>query len=132
MPILYSTSGKPYDAHMQWHIFCESQAAWYLTLILCQFWHIWNCRTRSASIYSHGLLSNVVTIYGGATEIAIACAVIYIPAFQKPDAFQTADLRGYFWLPHFVYMFYIFGYNETVKWFARNRPQSFVARNMAW
>jgi hypothetical protein len=94
--------------------------------------HIWNCRTRSASIFTHGLFSNVVTVYGGVCEIAIACAVIYIPAFQREDAFQTADLSGVFWLPHFIYAGYIFGYNEAVKWAVRNRPGGWVATHLAW
>jgi hypothetical protein len=38
VPILYTTDGTPLDAPAQWSLFCESQAAWYLTLILCQFW----------------------------------------------------------------------------------------------
>jgi hypothetical protein len=94
--------------------------------------HIWNCRTRSASIFTHGLFSNVVTVYGGVCEIAIACAVIYVPAFQREDAFQTADLGGVFWLPHFIYAGYIFGYNEAVKWAVRNRPGGWVATHLGW
>ena len=49
-----------FTPHRQWLIYGESQAAWYLTLVMCQFWHIWSCRTRVASIFTHGLLSNVV------------------------------------------------------------------------
>lgn len=30
-------------------------------------------------------------------------AVIYIPVFHDPSAFQTTRLRGWFWLPHFAY-----------------------------
>jgi sodium/potassium-transporting ATPase subunit alpha len=132
VPILYAEDGTPYDALQQWDIFCQSQAAWYLSLVLCQFWHIWNCRTRTASIFSHGLFSNVVMLYGGVTEIAIMCAVIYVPVFQRMDAFQTRDLLGVYWLPQFAYAGFIFAYNEGVKWAVRAMPRGWVARHLSW
>jgi sodium/potassium-transporting ATPase subunit alpha len=132
VPILYATDGSALDAHAQWELFCESQAAWYLTLILCQFWHIWNCRTRVASCFTHGLFSNVVTLYGGVTEIAIACAVIYVPVLQRSNAFQTRDLHGEFWLPQLAFALYIFAYNEGVKWCVRHRPAGWVATRLSW
>jgi sodium/potassium-transporting ATPase subunit alpha len=131
-PLLAASSGKALDCFKQWDIFCESQSAWYLTLILCQFWHIWNCRTRSTSIFTHGLFTNVVTIYGAVAAVAIMCAVIYIPVFHSINAFQTRNLGGMFWLPQFIYMGYIFGYNEFVKYFVRNRPGGWVAENLGW
>jgi hypothetical protein len=93
---------------------------------------VWNCRTRRSSIFTHGLFSNVVTIYGAVAEVCIMCGVIYIPIFQSVDAFQTRDLRGVFWLPQFTYAGYIFAYNEAVKWAVRNRPGSWVATYLAW
>ena len=38
VPLFVTADGRSYDAHKQWSIYCESQAAWYLTVILCQFW----------------------------------------------------------------------------------------------
>ena len=84
------------------------------------------------SLFSHGVFSNVVTFYGFFMEIAIAAAVIYVPAFQRQDAFQTADLAGVFWTPHFIYAGWIFGYNEAVKYFVRTKPDSWVARYLGW
>ena len=74
----------------------------------------------------------MVTIYGGVAEICIMCAVIYIPVFQRPSAFQTADLGGIFWTPHFIYAVFIFSYNESVKFCVRNYPLGWVARYLAW
>ena len=114
----------PLDAVAQWNLFAESQSAWYLTLIMCQFWHIWNCRTRTTSIFVHGLFTNVVTLYGVVAEVAIMCAVIYIPAFHATSAFQTFPLHGIFWLPHFIFLGWIFGYNELTKHLIRTRPNA--------
>ena len=133
VPILVAEgNGRTFDAFQQWELYSASSSAWYLTIILNQAWHIWNCRTRTVSIFTHGLFSNVVTVYGFFIEIAIAAAVIYVPAFQTVDAFQTADLSGVFWTPHFIYAGYIFAYNEAVKYFVRTRPQSWVARYLGW
>lgn len=115
LPLVASNGGKVYDAVAQWNIFSESQCAWYLTLIFCQVWHIWNCRTRTTSIFKQGLFTNVVTMYGVGCEVAIMAAVIYIPAFQNASAFQTYPLHGIYWLPHLIYLGWIFSYNETVK-----------------
>ena len=97
LPVLTTSSGRKLDTIAQWHLFCMSQGAWYLTLILNQFWHIHNTRTRATSIFSHGLFSNIVTLYGCAAEIAIAAAVVYIPVFQQAAAFQTFPVQGIFW-----------------------------------
>jgi hypothetical protein len=32
---------------MQTKIYFEAQAAWYVTLVMCQFWHIFMVRTLS-------------------------------------------------------------------------------------
>ncbi len=132
VPPLLTADGHSYDAPAQWDLYCQAQAAWYLTLIMCQCWHIWNCRARSVSILTQGLLSNIVCIYAVVAELAIMAAVIYIPIFQKPDAFQTRQLNGFYWLPHFVYCGYIFTYNEGVKYCVRNHPQGWVARFLGW
>ena len=131
-PLWVTSDGRVYDAPAQWRIYRESQAAWYLTLIMCQFWHIWNCRTRVESIFRHGLFSNVVTVYGALSAIFVACFVVYLPPFHRPNAFQTTALSALLWVPHFVFGAYIFTYNEAVKWAVRHRPRSWAARRLGW
>ena len=62
----------------------------------------------------------------------IAAFVVYLPAFHRPTAFQTAAMRPLLWTPHFAFALYIFSFNEGVKWCIRNRPGSWVARNLGW
>ena len=121
-----------YTPQQQWHIYQESQSAWYTNLVMCQFFHVFNARTRSVSIFKHGLFSNVVTLQGVLVEVALVVGVVYIPAFHTPNAFQTTQMRGWFWLPHLAYGIYITLYNETIKWFVRNRPDSWVAKAGGW
>jgi magnesium-transporting ATPase (P-type) len=94
--------------------------------------HIWNARTRVESIFTHGLFANVVSIYGALAAVFIACLVVYVPVFHRPTAFETGSLGALFWTPHLAFGVYIFALNEWLKWTARNRPESWVARRLAW
>lgn len=58
------------------------QAAWYVTLICCQFWHIWVCKTREASIFKHGIFRNPVTLWGVCISVAVMLVVVYAPFLQ--------------------------------------------------
>lgn len=37
-------------ADQQTYIYYQAQSAWYITLVCCQFWHIWNCKTRQVRL----------------------------------------------------------------------------------
>ena len=80
----------------------------------------------------HGLFANVVAVYGAIAEVAIAALVVYLPAFHRGTAFQTAALRPLLWTPHFAFAVYIFVYNEGVKRAIRRRPDSWVATHLGW
>ena len=131
-PLWVNSNGSILDARQQWQIYQESQSAWYLTLVMSQFWHIWLCRTRTESLFTRGLLSNTATLYGCVAEVAIACFVIYLPAFHNPQAFQTAALKPLLWAPQFAFAIFILVYNELVKLAVRRRPDSWVARYLQW
>lgn len=127
-----ATSWLEFDAPRQYAIAREASSAWFLTLVLCQFWHVWNCRTRVDSVFTRGIFSNVVTSYGAALAVLIAVVIVYVPELHHEDAFATTDPRPEIWLPHLAYAGFTFGYNECVKWCARRRPASWIARNLSW
>jgi hypothetical protein len=85
------------------------------------------------SIFSRvWLLSNPATIYGCVAAVAIACFVIFLPAFHSPQAFQSASVKPLLWAPQFAFAAFITLYNELVKRTVRRRPTSWVARNLQW
>jgi sodium/potassium-transporting ATPase subunit alpha len=131
VPDFVTSSGRHINAEEQWKIAFEASSAWYMTLIVCQVWHLFNCRTRTESIFTHGC-GNIVSIFGCTAAIGIMVAVVYIPAFQVPSAFASWDLHGLYYAPQFIFLAYITTYNETVKWFVRNRPKSWIARYFGW
>jgi hypothetical protein len=189
-------------------LLCDARVAVrrrYLCVILCQFWNVWNCRTRSTSIFKHGLLTNRITIAGARATLQPAslqghsltralrcCTRVCVrrhvcghrifggrhlhPPFPLPQripdrlparcatmpawraradrswlvwlltflhcsiapfsrahpSHRICCSSGYFWLPQFASLFILFGYNESVKWCFRNRPNSWVSKHLQW
>ena len=68
--------------------------AWYATLICCQFFNMWACKTRFVSLSKHGLLDNAVTLIGAAFELAVLILVVYVPFLQF--VFLTGAVSGAF------------------------------------
>ena len=119
-----------FDGEKQLDIYHEALTCYFVTLILCQFWHIWLCKTRVASIFTHGIFRNTVTIFGVFISLIVMVVVVFIPALQP--IFLTANLGGIGWLPHLVFLLIMLPYTEMTKWAARNHPESWWATRMAW
>lgn len=138
-------------------IYRQAQAAWYLTLIMCQFWHIWVCKTRLVSVFQHGFFHNKITLFGVMIALCVMCMVcsipssrhasmallrtltprlglvpqvVYIPALN--NLFYTNAVIGVAWLFNLGFGVFIFAYTEVVKYYARRDPEGFVARHVAW
>ena len=91
----FTVGGKTFDIATQNSIYYESVAAWYCTIIANQFWHVWVVKTRNVSIFTHGILSNPVTIGGAVASLATAVVFVYIPQVQP--YFYTTALSGPIW-----------------------------------
>ncbi|MEW5296914.1 MAG: hypothetical protein WDW36_000160 [Sanguina aurantia] len=111
-------------------IYWQAQNAWYVTLVMSQFWHIFVCKSRQVSIFKHGLVKNPVTCFGLVISIAIICLVSYIP--QVHEIFGSNSLPGIGWVPHLAFLLFILPYTELSKFLTRRTPQGWWARNMQW
>ena len=90
-----AANGRTFSAAQQTAIYTQSVAAWYVTIILNQAWHVWVCKTRTVSIFTHGFLSNPVTLLGVAIAIFSAAIFVYVPELQP--YFFTSNLAGPVW-----------------------------------
>lgn len=122
--------GRILNKDEQEDIYRQSHAAFYLTLIMNQAWHVWHCKTRQASLWKHPVWSNIITYMGVAFAIVFMCLIVYVPALQ--DVFEMAAPPGYTWLYSLIFLVFIHLYSEFYKWAARNRPDSLVARYLAY
>lgn len=120
----------PLSPPRQETIWQQAQAAWYVTLICNQFWHIWNCKTRQVSLFQHGPFKNPVTLYGVSVAVAVMLIVVYVPFLQP--IFDTAALTGIGWVPMLGFGVWVFAYSEWSKKVVRMDPDGWWARQMQW
>ncbi|MEW5309019.1 MAG: hypothetical protein WDW38_000932 [Sanguina aurantia] len=111
-------------------IYWEAQNAWYVTLVMCQLWHIFVCKSRQVSVFKHGLFKNPVTCFGLLISILVICLVSYIP--QLHSIFGSNSLPGIGWLPHLGFLAFILPYTELSKYLTRRNPHGWWARSMQW
>ncbi|KAF8072642.1 Atpalpha [Scenedesmus sp. PABB004] len=114
----------------QLEIYWAAQSAWYVTLISSQFWHIWVCKTRTESIFSHGVFRNIVTVYGVSLSVVVMIVVVYVPFLQ--GIFTTWHLPGIGWVPMVGTLLWLLPYSEFTKRQVRTNPEGWWARTMAW
>jgi magnesium-transporting ATPase (P-type) len=111
----------------------QANGAWYITLIMCQFWHIWFVKTRRVSVVKHpGVYKNRITFYGVFISLAIMIVATYVPWLQDNVFYVSGPpgLQG--WVPHFFFLAYCLVYTETTKAYARKCPNTWITRKFVW
>ena len=58
------------------------QATWFLTLVISQAVHSFTCRTRTRSIFAHGLFSNIYLLIGSSIAVGLGCFIVYTPGLK--------------------------------------------------
>lgn len=119
-----------YDPETQVNILNEVVASYYLCLVFCQFFHIWMCKTRRVSVFTHGITHNLIMIYGAAIQLAILALIIYVPFLQ--EAFSSANVDAIYWTTTLIFAAFCWIYNEGRKWSIRNYPNGFAAKYLLW
>ena len=122
-------NGDIFSSDQQNEILRTAQTAYYTTLVMSQFAHIWFCRTRQKSIFKHGF-RNTVCNYGVCLEITILIIVVYIPAMQP--VFHMTDIDGVYWTMWIGSLLCFLVFNETRKWWTRKYMTGKVAKYLMW
>jgi Ca2+-transporting ATPase len=104
--------------------------AYYATLICCQFFHLWTCKTRVVSIREHALLDNFVSVFGCALAVVVLLLIVYVPWLN--DIFQSAPVVPQVWPCFLVFVAYIYPFTEYTKHMVRSNPASWWARTFGW
>ena len=61
---------------------------------MCQFWHIWFCKTRRISIFKHpGVYENRATFIGVAIALCIMIIAVYVPWLQARASLACVQVR---------------------------------------
>jgi len=125
------TAGTCYSPHKQNDILYHVYSAWYMCIVVGQACHIWNARTRTVSIFVHGLFANKITNIAVPIAIALGCCVIYIPGI-----IDIVLARRIFSLPilyvGLIEAFAFFSFAEGRKFLTRTIPTNPVIKFFSW
>jgi magnesium-transporting ATPase (P-type) len=126
----WTIDGKVFTNAMQLDILAQAQTMYWVMLTTGQLGHIWMCKCRNASIFTHGLFGNMVMNYGAIIELTLIMFVVFVP-FSQPF-FGTKQFLPILWILPLAPFVLIFSRNELVRYMARNYPDSWVAQNLNW
>lgn len=130
-PVTIQRTDVTFSGEEQRRIFSEAATAWYITLTVCQFCHIWVCKTRIISVFTHGIFRNRLTLYGVAVGLALVVFFSYVPGVQGVVGSGTVG-----WIPWVCGIgggAVLWLYNEGSQWFFRRAgPENRIVRSLAW
>jgi sodium/potassium-transporting ATPase subunit alpha len=110
-------------------ILAEVQSGYWITLVMCQFWHVWMCKTRIISLFKHNMRNWTMTM-GVIIEACLVVIIVYVPFLHFP--FGTANVDGYYWLVNLGMVVLIWTWAEARKAVTRKYPQSKFNKAFAW
>jgi sodium/potassium-transporting ATPase subunit alpha len=93
---VFCRNGRCYSPDEQEKIAQQARAAWYLTLIVTQLFHLLNIKATHVSIFKHDW-SNPVTYYALALSLSLAIIFVYIPGVNDIMGSQPVGVTG--WIP---------------------------------
>ncbi|KAK0401820.1 hypothetical protein QR680_015990 [Steinernema hermaphroditum] len=123
-------NGEIFDEARQLDIRNQGAAAYYMTMVVSQAFHVWMCKTRRTSIFAHGFFSNAVTIYGVIIELCLVSIFVYVPGINfimggapppYPVWFFPVGVGVALWI-----------YNETRKYIIRKDPHNPCIHAFKW
>lgn len=101
----------------------------FASIIICQVADVIICRTRTQSIFSVGLFSNRLVLFGIAAELLLLATISYVPAANV--FFGTAPLEAWHLALSLPFAFAILLGDELRRVFVR-RENRFVLRWLSW
>jgi calcium-translocating P-type ATPase len=101
------------------HAYQQATTMTFLSMVVAQIGTAFAARTEHASLRSVGLFSNPLLLAGIAAELALAAAIIYVPALQH--LLGTAALPAPLLLITLPFPFIVWGADEIRRYLLRRR-----------
>eukprot|EP00048_Salpingoeca_helianthica_P021743 m.14196 g.14196 ORF g.14196 m.14196 type:complete len:1391 (-) comp6355_c0_seq1:24-4196(-) len=118
------------DESAQKEIASEAAGAYWWMLVMAQVMHIFMCKTRRLSLYTHGIWNNAVMIYGVGLEVALILIFIFIPKLNS--LLVGLPFPSRFWPMFLAPWAALVVYNEGRKYLGRRDPNGFFAKYINW
>jgi sodium/potassium-transporting ATPase subunit alpha len=129
-PVTIQRTGETFTAEEQQRIFSTAATAFYITLTVGQFFHIWVCKTRINSLFTHGV-GNKLTFYGVGIGLFLVIFFSYVPGVQEFVGSYFVNWTPWVWAVATGAVLWI--YNEVSKWYFRKADASSVlVRWFSW
>jgi sodium/potassium-transporting ATPase subunit alpha len=122
-------NGLTFDHDEQMNIIYRVQTAYYMVLVLSQVFHVWMCRTRTSSVFTHGFFGNTALNCGVVAEICIMIFIVYTPGVITIT--HTKNIQAQFLLPSLVSLIALWSWNEFRKFCSRNFKGGLVDK-LSW
>lgn len=119
-----------YTAAEQKEVLWQAQTCYYAMVVMAQVFHVWLCKTRKESIFTHGLFRNEFTFPAVVTELCLLFLFIFPPSSK--DVILTIPFPPKFWGLLVLAPFTLFVWQEGRKWWVRKHPNGFVASHVNW
>ncbi len=103
------------------HGYQQATTMTFLSMVVAQIGTAFAARTERASLFSIGVLSNRLLLWGVAFELVLAAMLIYVPVFQ--DLLGTAPLPASDLLILLPFPFIVWGADELRRYFVRRANQ---------
>lgn len=115
-----------YDRDQQIHILGQASAAFYITLVISQLFHMINVKSTHVSIFKHDW-SNMKSLYGALLTLGLLAFFVYTPHVQT--IMSTANVYKEGWVPPLACGLFIFLFTEWRRWYIRTHsPTSCLSK----
>ncbi|KAK0412529.1 hypothetical protein QR680_006267 [Steinernema hermaphroditum] len=127
----FTSWGNTFTPPEQVDIRYQAAAACYIVTVTSQVYHIWMCKTRRTSIFTHGVFRNGATVLAVLVELGLLCLLVYTPGVKFVMGSSSPPFEVWFFSLG-VAALLLLPYNETRKFFIRRAPHNPIVRLVKW